>query len=387
MHSKGCRAGVDVSKASLDACAESPAGERRGKFENNEAGHRALIQWLGKKARVCLEATGVYHLQLCLALRRAGVEVMVVNPRVARDFAKALSVRTKTDRVDAWTLLEYLRRMEFVAWEAPGAEVLELRDLARRLDDLVQVASDEKKRKHAFAAAGASRLVRKDVDILIGQLGKRIELMEKNAVALIEKYSWLRDRFRALLTIKGVGVRTAVLLLAELVPLDPTMTVRELVAYAGLDPRQEDSGSSVHKQPRISRVGNARLRAMLFLPAMTLASHDANARHFRDRLVARGKKKMQAIVAVMRKLLHAVWVVMQRQVAFDSSKLFPLDAAALSLLGRGEATAESLDSAIDALEPESKTSHPKGRSEAEERQLDSAQTEATGGRRKGRLAA
>lgn len=358
--------GFDVSHARLEACAESAEGERRATFNNDEAGHRALIKWVGKNARICLEATGVYHLPLCLRLRRAGVEVMVVNPRVARDFANSLSVRTKTDKVDAKTLLEYIKRMDFVAWEAPSAEVLELRDLARRLDDLVQSASDEKKRAHSFTAGGASRLVCRDVDEHIEQLGKRIKAIEKSAVALIRKHESLNERYRALLTIKGVGIRSAILLLAELLPLDPTMTVRELVAYAGLDPRQHDSGSSVHKQPRISRIGNARLRATLFLPAMTLSTHDANARHFRDRLMARGKKKMQAIVAVMRKLLHAVWSVMQRRTTFDSSRLFPLDAAALSTIGRGEATAESTDSAIHAPQPESKTSHPKGRSEAEE---------------------
>lgn len=377
MHSKLFKVGIDVSKAKLAACAESPQGVREGEFDNNEDGFRRLIKWMGKKVRVFLEATGAHHLQLCLALRRSGIEVMVINPRVARDFAKASSVRTKTDRVDAQVLLEFGQRMDFVAWEAPPAEVLELRDLARRLDDLVQTAADEKKRRHAFVSAGSSRIVLRDVDVHVRHLNQRIKAIETSALTVIRAHSWLRERLNALLTITGVGKRTAILLLAELLPLDPTMSVREITAYAGLDPRQEESGSSVHKQPRISRVGNRRLRASLFLPAMTLMRRDANARHFRDRLVARGKKKMQAVVAIMRKLLHAVWVILQRGTPFDSSKLFPLDAAALAEMGQRVAMAESSDSAMTSTQPEVRRSHPKGRSEAEERQLDSSWPEAT----------
>ena len=101
--------------------------EEAREFSNDAAGHRELLKWIGKGARVCMEATGVYHLQLALMLVAARVEVMVINPRVAKDFGRALMNRSKTDRVDASTLLEYVWRMEFVAWNAPRGAVLELR--------------------------------------------------------------------------------------------------------------------------------------------------------------------------------------------------------------------------------------------------------------------
>src|SRR5205085_1354697 len=158
-----------------------------------------------KKARICIEATGVYHLQMSIATHRAKIEVMVVNPRVAKDFAGALSNRSKTDKVDAATLLEYVRRMEFEPWEPPRREVLELR---------------------------------------------------------------------------GLGRRSAVQLLTELSVLDPEMTVRQIVAHAGLDPRRYESGTSVDKPVRISKVGNARIRAILFMIALSAIHHDHNARRF-----------------------------------------------------------------------------------------------------------
>jgi transposase len=112
-------AGIDVSarKLAVRGCREGKEQERE--FSNDAEGHRDLRKWLGKNSRVCLEATGVYHLQLALMLVGAGVEVMVINPRVAKDFGRALANRSKTDKVDAGTLLEYVRRMEFVDWQAP----------------------------------------------------------------------------------------------------------------------------------------------------------------------------------------------------------------------------------------------------------------------------
>jgi hypothetical protein len=156
--------------------------------------------------------------------------------------------------------------------------------------------------------------------------------------------------------------------------LDPTMTVRQMVAYAGLDPRVYESGTSVQKPARISKVGNARLRAILFMNALSAIRHDRGPRLFFARLVAGGKKRMQAIVAVMRKLLHGIWIVLQRRVPFESSVLF---AASL-------AQAESSDSAIAATQPEPDQDHPKGRSEAEElrQQLEPGPAEATRSRRK-----
>src|SRR5689334_16798296 len=163
MQSVKTRAGVDVSAKTLTGVRRRGEQEEEREFANDAAGHRELLKWVGRTARVCVEATGVYHLQLVLTLRAGGVEVMVVNPRVAKDFARALANRSKTDRVDARTLLEYVERMEFVAWEAPSEAVLELRELGRRLHELVQAAVAEKNRLHAKTVSGLSKTVVADV--------------------------------------------------------------------------------------------------------------------------------------------------------------------------------------------------------------------------------
>jgi transposase len=367
-------AGIDVSARTLAAVRRREEKVEEKDFSNDAAGHGELLKWLGRAARVCVEATGIYHLQLALTLRAGGVELMVVNPRVAKDFARAMANRSKTDGVDAWTLLEYVRRMEFTSWEAPSAAVLELRELGRRLSELVGAAVDEKNRLHAKNVAGISATVVKDVKAHVAQIEGRIKRIEKAVVEVITEDGDLREEFQILTAICGVGRRSAILLLTELAVLDPTMTVKQLVAYAGLDPRVYESGTSVAKPPRISKVGNARLRAILFMIALSAIRHDRGARLFFARLVARGKKRMQAIVAVMRKLLHGIWIVLQRRVAFDSSVLF---AASL-------AQAESSGSAVAADQPEPEQDHPQGRSAAEElrQQLDPDPAEATRSRKK-----
>jgi transposase len=323
---------------------------------------------------VALEATGAYHLQLAVALVKWGVEVMVVNPRVAKDFARALSNRSKTDAVDARALLEYVQRMKFRPWQVPGAAVMELRELGRRLTQLIQTATDEKNRLHAAKVAGTSRTVRADLDRHIRALGQQIKRIEQAALKVIRGDADLAEQFALLKAAPGIGARSAILLLTELAVLDRTMTTRQIVAHAGLDPRVYESGSSVQKTVRISKVGNSRIRAVLYMNALTVIRNDRGARLFYARLVVRGKKKMQALVAVMRKLLHGIWIVLQRRVAFDSSVLF---AASL-------AQAESSDSAIPADQPEPSQDHPKGRSEAEElrQQLDPGSAQATPSRKR-----
>ena len=372
-------AGIDVSARQLVVAREREGNEQARTFANDASGHRELVKWLGKGARVCVEATGVYHLQLALTLSGAGVEVMVINPRVAKDFGRALANRSKTDRVDARTLLEYVRRMEFTRWKAPGAAVLELRELGRRLSELVQAGAEEKNRLHAKTSAGVSATVAADVKAHVEELGRRTKAIEQAAVEVLRGDADLREQFELLDGITGVGRRSAILLLAELAVLDPMMTTKQIVAYAGLDPREHESGTSVHKPVRISKTGNARLRAILYMNALSAIRHDRGARLFFARLVARGKNRMQAIVAVMRKLLHGLWIVLQRRMPFDSSVLF---AASL-------AQAESTDSAVADTEPEPRQDHPQGRSEAEElrEQLDPDAAQATSTPRKTSAAA
>jgi len=321
--------GIDVSARTLVVALERDhqPGRQRREFLNTAVGHEGLIQWLSKSAtavQVCIEATGLYSLDLALALHRAeGIEVMVANPRAIADFAKALLQRSKTDQLDAEVMLEFARRMPFVAWQPPSSPQLDLRALMRRITGLKLVSQQEKNRLHSVSqSAEITPLVRKDIQSHLVQLERHIEKLEHQAETIVQADRELARQFCHLVSVRGIARVSALHLLAELVVLAPDMTARQWVAHAGLDPRHHESGTSVHKPTRISRAGNRYLRSALFMPALVATQHDPNIRAFYQKLGDRGKTKMQAIVAVMRKLLHALHGMLRTDSDFVGEKFF-----------------------------------------------------------------
>jgi transposase len=325
--------GVDVSQETLDVAARTDRGEpRTARFANTGPGHRQLITWLtkgGRYARVVLESTGVYSLDLAVALDAAKrIEVMVVNPRAARKFADACLQRSCTDSTMAVALQEYAARMEFVPWTPPRAAVREVRAIARRIAALTMEKTRERNRQHAAASTSTPAVVLNDVAVNVRHLERRIAELERHAVALITADAQLQRVYQHLLSVCGIAGSTAIQLLGELLVLPTDMTARQWVAHSGLDVRHVTSGTSVHKGPRISKQGNAHLRRILYMPALVAIRHEPHVRTFYEQLVAAGKAPIQAVVAVMRKLLHAIWGMLKSDTDFDGSKFRKLPEAA-----------------------------------------------------------
>lgn len=322
--------GVDVSAKELAVAIDSGRGPVwEGRFSNDAAGHRKLAHRLARArggARVVVEATGIYHLDLCLALDRApGVEVMVANPRTTKDFARAQLRRSKTDRTDALSLLEFVRRMDFEAWIPPRLSILALRALSRRIQALLVARAQEKNRLHADDALEVTPpAIRASIERHIESINTEIETLTQAAVEIASQDSELARKLAQLVTVKGIAQASAITLLAELSVLPADMSSRQWVAHAGLDPRHHESGTSQSKAVRISKVGNRHLRAALFLPAMVASRHEPRIRAYYERLLDRGKKPMQALVAVMRKLLHAIHGMFHRDEDFDGTRFFTL---------------------------------------------------------------
>ena len=298
-------------------------------FTNTPEGREMVVRYLrraGRVVRVCLESSGLYGLDLALALSAApGVEVMVANPRAVRHFAHALMKRSKSDPVDAGVLEQFAARMPFQAWQRPSSVALALHALARRLRELVDIQAAEKNRQHAAGLTETTpTVVRRDLARSLRAQQRAIERLTRQARKLIAQDPQLRERFELLDSIPGIGESSAVQLLGELAVLAPDLQARQWVAYAGMDPREHTSGSSVHKKPRISKAGNKYLRHSLFMPALVAVRHDPYLGAFYQHLLAKGKFKMQALVAVMRKLLHAMHAMFRNHQPYDGSKLFRL---------------------------------------------------------------
>jgi len=324
------RVGVDVSARELVVAIEA-SGRREAPivFSNDAAGHRRLIQRATKRgasAQVVLESTGTYGLDLALALHRSKrVEVMVANPRAIAHFARASLRRSKTDRLDAETILEFAVRMPFEPWSPPAPERLELRALSRRIEAMSKTVVQEKNRLHANdQSAGLSEFVKQDIRELVDHLEGRIARLRAQARLVIDQSETLAKAFAHLTSIAGIAEASGIALLAELAVLPADMTTRQWVAHAGLDPRQYQSGSSVHKPARISRTGNAHIRRALFMPALVAVQWEPHIKAFYEHLLGRGKTKMQANVAVMRKLLHAIHGMLEHDQDFAGEKFFAM---------------------------------------------------------------
>jgi transposase len=320
--------GIDVSAATLAvAVIEQDQPLQQREFANRSSGHKALIGWLGKRkarVRVSLEATGIYSLDLALALDATPhVELAVLNPKLVNRFQQTLA-RSKTDAADAVVLAHYSQRMPFTSWQRPGLNGLQLRALARHISALVSQQSREQNRLHALEySSTAPRAVIDDLGRSLASVARRIVKMRAAAMEVIRADTQLNERFCLLTSIPGIAAISAIQLLAETVLLAPDLTARQWVAHSGLDPQHCISGTSVHKHTRISRLGNRHLRRALYMPALAAVRWDRHLKAFYEALQTRHKTKLQALIAVARKLLHAIYGIFKTQTPYDGNKLFP----------------------------------------------------------------
>lgn len=326
-------AGCDTGKDTIDICLLTPTGSRHHRQVANTAdGLRAFVAWLAAFApvRVVVEASGRYSLDLSLALHEAGgIEVMVANPRALKDYRRATMERSKTDKVDAASICDFASRMAFVPWQPPDADVLELQQIARRIEALIAEGAREKNRlQSARATKTASHVVTNDIEVngrcevALRHLERRIAELEKQALRLVTSSAALAPVLERLTSVRGIATRSAVRIMSELLALPDGLTVRQWVAYAGLDVRKYESGTSVEKRPCISKVGSTRLRCALYMPALVASQKEPAVKAYADGLKARGKKPKAALVAVMRKLLHAIYGMLKHEADFDGSKFY-----------------------------------------------------------------
>lgn len=310
--------GIDLAKAKADVAAWDGQRTRHHTFSQTAVGHAALVAWLeqlpGPVSRVCLEATGTYGDALALAVHDAGYAVSLLNPAVLPAFRQSTLTRTKTDRTDAALLARYGAVHEPELWTPPPAEVRELQALTRRWESVQQVRHQELNRRES---GPRSAEVLHSIDLLVAALEAELARLEQLIGEHIERHPGLKAQADLLQTIGGIGEKTARALLAECGDLRRFASAREAAAYAGLTPRAHDSGTSVHAQPRLSKTGSARVRKLLYFPAIVAKQHNPIVRAFCEQLLARGKHPMTVIAAAMRKLLHLAYGVLKSGRPFD----------------------------------------------------------------------
>lgn len=319
--------GIDVSKASLSVAVLLPSS-KLDEFScpNDTQGHKLIIRKLSRlnlPVLVVLEATSTYSLDLALALHRSkGISPALVNPRAAKDFARASMQRAKTDPLDARGLALFAERMQPDPWQPPTTAALELRSLSRQLNSLVQLRTAEYSRLRAAQAASSCQYATASSERLIGAYDTELAQLESQALALIQSEPRLAEDYQLLISWKGIKKRSAIKLLGEICCLPPGMGRAQWTAMAGLDPKPQQSGTSLRLPWHISRQGNSTLRGALYMPALVAANHEPQIKAYYEALLARGKPKRVAQCAVMRKMLVAIWGMLNTRQAFDPQKFY-----------------------------------------------------------------
>ena len=298
--------GLDISAASFDgSTAEEGAAPDLHRpvhaFPRTPEGIRACLARVGEVVGVALESTGIYSQEAAAWLREArpGLRVCVVNPMQVKAYGKSLAVRNKNDAVDARVIALFAASHRPKASWVPEPERMRLRDLLKERAAIVQMLSNERKR--AFSeASGLLGEVRAD---LRSALQTGLKRLEAGIWEVVNAYPSLATDVKRLMTIPGVALIVSTTVLALLGDLRRFHRGRELAAYAGLSPSQRSSGTSVHGRTRMCKLGNRKVRHVIYLAAMTAIRYPGPLKEAYEAMVVRGKNRKAALGAVMRRLL------------------------------------------------------------------------------------
>ena len=306
--------GIDVSKERLDVCSLPDGGTFS--VANDRAGIDELIARLLEGVRpelVVLEATGKYERPAAVAVAAAGIAVAVVNPRQARDFAKAAGRLAKTDRIDAQVLARFAGAVGPRPSVLPDEEARVLQDILLRRRQLLEMMVAEKNRLQMASEAVARRIAAH-----VRWLEKELSRVDRELDEAVRESETWRANEELLRSVPGVGPVLARTLLAELPELG-TLPRRRLCALVGVAPFNRDSGT--FRDKRQVWGGRAPVRAALYMGALVATRHNPLIREFYERLLAAGKPKKVALVACMRKLLSILNAVMRDRVPWHSAHL------------------------------------------------------------------
>jgi transposase len=287
--------GIDIAKSYLDAA----IGSEKRRFSNDTIGHRELIKWVKQvkaPVQVICESSGGYERALVQGLARARIKISLVQANRVRQFARAAGILAKTDRIDAKVLCEFGKVMQPQTVTAATLEQEHLRELESQRRHLTHLLVMEQNRAARVSDASVVRLNRS----LINQIKKQIEKLDLLIKEHIEQSPRLSAKAEKLISIKGVGLRTAALLLAQMPELGQ-LNRREVAALVAVAPFNRDSGKMRGK--RAIYGGRRFVRHGLYMAALVAARHNPILRNFYLRLRAAGKPAKLALTATMRKLL------------------------------------------------------------------------------------
>ncbi|MCU7550445.1 IS110 family transposase [Chitinophagaceae bacterium LB-8] len=325
--------GIDIAKSTFTACicqqfntgqtTCSPVSE----FEHSRHGFNQLLKWVRKHAVVApqavfvMEATGIYYEPLAYHLHELGQPVCVVLPNKVKHYAKSLNIKSKTDIIDARLIAQMGAERALEEWTPPAEVFRNLRALTRLYTDIKSQKTAFVNRLHSMEAGHEPLpFIVRSTKEMIRKLDREIDKTKAEITTLIASDQGLQQKVDKLLTIKGVGLMTIAIVVAETQGFKLITNVKQLASYAGYDVVQRESGSSTKGKTRISKKGNSRIRAALYFPALVAARHNKNFQGMYQRINQSKASKMVGVTAVQRKLLILLYTLWREDTVYDENK-------------------------------------------------------------------
>lgn len=306
--------GIDVCKDSLDVASSPEGSPRAARVANAPDGFGQLLAQLPSpdQARIVIEATGGYERQLVAALLDAGYHVAVVNPRQVRDFAKALGILAKTDRIDAAVLARFGQQVQPRPLAENSAQRAELAQLVARRRQLIELRTMESNRLELTTA----KLARKSIRTVLATLEKQVAQLDAEIARLIDSDDDWRAKAQILASTPGIGPVASATLLAELPELGK-LNRQQIASLAGLAPFNDDSGT--HRGKRSIFGGRSAVRTVLYMATVSAQRCNPVLRAFAQRLAAAGKRPKVILTACMRKLLVILNTMLKQNTPWKSA--------------------------------------------------------------------
>ena len=315
--------GIDISKDVFD-CYGSTQGHLQ--FKNDEFGFKKFHKLLSKNSLVVMEATGYYHYRFAQFLYKKGVAVSVVNPLSIKRFIQMKLAKVKTDKSDAKAICDYGLTQEVPLYNALTDTQSECLQLFRLMDNQLKMRTATKNKIHGETVLGIpSSYVFRSLQRTKKYLDKELKGIEQKLLSLVKKDQ--QEQLTLLQSIPGIGLKTSLFLIIVTDGFKKFETAAQLCSYVGITPTIRESGSSVRGRSRISKVGNRKLRNLLFLCAMSAYKQNKSCSEIFERITNKGKSKKLALIAVSNKLLKQAFAIAKSGIPYDESYVSVLKTA------------------------------------------------------------
>ena len=307
--------GIDISKDVFDVMDQKGVHYQ---FKNAQKGFIEFLKILTKKSHFVMEATGYYHYQLAYYLLENHRWVSVENPLSVKRFIQMRLSKIKTDKSDAKMICEYAQNVALKLWKGNSKDQQECLQIIRMLSVYSKQSTALKNKIHGEKTLGNTKTcVVKSINRSLKSIKKEVFLLEKQLQEIVKKT--YQDLLTRLESIPGLGRKTSLMLIVLTDGFERFETANALCSYSGLTPTIRQSGSSIKGRPRISKMGNPKLRNLLFMCSFTACKHNKACKAIFDRIVAKGKSKKLALIAVCNKLLKQAFAIAKSGLIYDET--------------------------------------------------------------------